>query len=576
MKLKFIRESIIINEKSSDYSGQPSEKAIKGFRLNILDYIKREFVNAVKKKGLLCVLDEKTKPLTLNIQYPKDMDILEPETIEVTDEIIRNGLDVDNIVENIKMSAEAQLKTTLDKTKLSEAIINEGPIANLFAKMVAKRQIKKEIKAENKEIKDAVAELNGLNPHEIVLENNKIVRISINAKYNKTDIDISCRLYEDLSIITAQLIETDRGYYIDEVEDFFGNKMDNLNSDLPIEDALQRIAEKIGVQIPEPKFNTITGRPDENTLQKRIKDDKILINLYNNDYINTNKSREIAKLLSNIKEDLNNPNDFAAYKKALSMATDKNGKYSPYTIGLIIQYMIKKEFQNCAEELRDTNTLRKFQKFIEKHLELDDIRDKLVTLKKDGNLKKFFGHKLEVVPLANCKVVTNTDYYEVGDTIELTVTPDEGFVFEKTPAIKDASGIKILSIDKNDEDNSYNITFIVHKVLENDLEILGKLVGKKDEKEKTKNTTVDVNNKEVVNKEDVKDEAPKKKNVKMSAKKVPTTPKTPVKKDYNKMLKDLRGLGLRIDTTKLFTRDEAGNINGVTPLFKQLKKTLRG
>ena len=69
MKLKFIKESIIINEKSPDAGEQPSEKAIKGFRLNILDYIKREFVNAVKKKGLLCVLDEKAKPITLNIQY---------------------------------------------------------------------------------------------------------------------------------------------------------------------------------------------------------------------------------------------------------------------------------------------------------------------------------------------------------------------------------------------------------------------------------------------------------------------------------------------------------------------------
>ena len=227
MKLKFIKESIIINEKSPDASEQPSEKAIKGFRLNILDYIKREFVNAVKKKGLLCVLDEKAKPITLNIQYPKDMNILEPETVEVTDEIIENGLDIDNIVENVKAAAEKQLKTTLDKTKLSEAIINEGPIANLFAKMAAKRQIKKEIKAENKEIKDAVVELNNLNPHEVVLENNKIVRISIIAKYNKTDIEISCKLYEDLPIITAQLMETDRGYYIDEVEDFFGNKMNN-------------------------------------------------------------------------------------------------------------------------------------------------------------------------------------------------------------------------------------------------------------------------------------------------------------------------------------------------------------
>ena len=93
-----------------------------------------------------------------------------------------------------------------------------------------KKQIKKEIKAENKEIKDAVIELNNLNPHEVVLENNKIVRISIIAKYNKTDIEISCKLYEDLPIITAQLMETDRSYYIDEVEDFFGNKMNNLNS----------------------------------------------------------------------------------------------------------------------------------------------------------------------------------------------------------------------------------------------------------------------------------------------------------------------------------------------------------
>ncbi len=549
MKLKFIKESIIINEKSSDTNVQPSEKAIKGFRLNILDYIKREFVNAIKKKGLLCVLDEKAKPITLNIQYPKDMNILEPETVEVTDEIIENGLDIDNIIENVKTAAEKQLKTTLDKTKLSEAIINEGPIANLFAKMAAKRQIKKEIKAENKEIKDAVVELNNLNPHEVVLENNKIVRISIIAKYNKTDIEISCKLYEDLPIITAQLMETDRGYYIDEVEDFFGNKMNNLNSDLPIEDALQRIAEKIGVQIPEPKFNTVTGRPDENTLQKRIKDDKILINLYNNDYIDTNRSREIAKILSNIKEDLNNPNDFAAYKKALSMATDKNGKYSPYTIGLIVQYMIKKEFQNCAKDLSDTTELRKFQKFIEKYLKLkklDDIKDKLVALKKDGNLDNFFKNKLKITPLDNCEVVPDVDYYDVSDTIKLTITPDKGFVFEKAPTIKSTADIKILSVDKDDENNSYNITFIVQQVLEDDLEISGKLVEKKD----------------------VKDEAPKEK------KKVKST-RTQPKTDYEEVLNAIKNLNLGIDTTELFTPDGKGNTKAME-LFNQLKKVLKG
>ena len=551
MKLKFIKESIIINEKSSDTSERPSEKAIKGFRLNILDYIKREFVNAIKKKGLLCVLDEKAKPMTLKIQRPKDMDILEPETVEVTDDMLKMdaGSAADAIIKDKKGRAKDSLEKLLDKTKLSEAIINEGPIANLFAKMAAKRQIKKEIKAENKEIKDAVAELNNLNPHEVVLENNKIVRISITAKYNKTDIEISCKLYEDLPIITAQLMETDRGYYIDEVEDFFGNKMDNLNSDLPIEDALQRIAEKIGVQIPEPKFNTITGRPDENTLQKRIKDDKILINLYNNDYIDTNKSREIAKLLSNIKEDLNNSNDFATYKKALSMATDKNGKYSPYTIGLILQYMIKKEFQNCAGELSDPTELRKFQNFIEKHLKLkklDDIRDKLVTLKKDGNLKKFFGHKLEIAPLANCEVVPDVNYYDVSDTIKLTITPDKGFVFEKAPTIKNTAGIKILGIDKDGENNSYNITFIVQQVLENDLEILGNLVKK----------------------EDVKDEAPKKKK---TVKPTGTQPKT----NYKKVLNAIKNLNLGIDTTELFTPDEEGNTKAME-LFNQLKKVLKG
>ena len=66
MKLKFIKESIIINEKSSDTDVQPSEKAIKGFRLNILDYIKRELdwledydKTKVEKKLVYCAeLDE--------------------------------------------------------------------------------------------------------------------------------------------------------------------------------------------------------------------------------------------------------------------------------------------------------------------------------------------------------------------------------------------------------------------------------------------------------------------------------------------------------------------------------------
>lgn len=557
MKLKFIKESIIIDEKNSNADDQPSKKALKGFRLNILDYIKREFVNTVKKKGLLCVLDEKSNPMTLKIQRPKNMDILKPETIKVTDDMLKMdaGNAANAIIKDIKGRAKDSLEKLLNKTNFnfSEAIINEGPVADLFAKMATKMQLKKEkgVEKNNRDttIKKLVETINARGASiPIEMETTQVVvYIKIAAEYDKTDIKISCRSVENLTILEAEIEESEdsRSYYISKVEDFFGNRMDNLNSDLPIEDALQRIAEKIDVQIPEPKFNTVTGRSGENTLQKRIKDDKILINLYNNDYIDANKSREIVKLLSNIKEDLNDPNDFAAYKKALSMATDKNGKHSPYIIGLILQYMIKKEFQNCAKELSDTNTLRKFQKFMEKHLELDDIRDKLVALKKDGDLKKFFGHKLEIAPLANCKVATDANYYEVGDSIELTITPDKGFVFEKAPTIKNTVGIKILSVDKDDENNSYNITFIVQQVLEDALEILGKLVEKKD----------------------VKDEAPKEKK---------TPAKTPIEKDYNKMLKDIKSLGLRIDTTKLFTRDEEGNINGVTPLFNQLKKILKG
>ena len=76
MKLKFIKESIIIDEKNSNVDDQPSKKTLKGFRSNILDYIKREFVNTVKKTGLLCVLDEKSNPMTLKIQRPKNMDII--------------------------------------------------------------------------------------------------------------------------------------------------------------------------------------------------------------------------------------------------------------------------------------------------------------------------------------------------------------------------------------------------------------------------------------------------------------------------------------------------------------------
>ena len=441
MKLKFIKESIIIDEKNSNVDDQPSKKALKGFRLNILDYIKREFVNTVKKKGLLCVLDEKSDPMTLKIQRPKNMDILKPETEEVTDNMLKMdaGNAADVIIKNIKERAEDSLEKLLNKTNFnfSEAIINEGPVADLFAKMAAKMQSKKEkgVEKNNRDtaIKKLVETINARGASiPIEMETKQVVYIKIAAEYDKTDIKISCRLAENLTIFEAEIEESEnsRSYYISKVKDFFNNEMDNLNSDLPIEDALQRIAKKIGVQIPEPKFNTVTGRPGENTLQKRIKDDKILTKLYYNseNYIDTNRSREIAKLLSNIKEDLNNSNDFATYKKALSMATDKNGEYSPYTIGLILQYMIKKEFQKCAEELlSNTTKLRKFQEFIEKHLELDDIQDKLVTLKKDGDLENFFGPNKEGVKdeapkkkttVKSARMQPKTDYKKVLKDIE--------------------------------------------------------------------------------------------------------------------------------------------------------------
>ena len=252
MKLKFIKESIIIDEKNSNADDQPSKKALKGFRLNILDYIKREFVNAVKKKGLLCVLDEKSNPMTLKIQRPKNMDILKPETIKVTDDMLKMnaGNAADAIIKDIKGRAKDSLEKLLNKTKLSEAIINEGPVAELFTKMAAKMQLKKEkgVEKNNRDaaIKKLVETINARGASISIEMETKpaVVYIKIAAEYDKTDIKISCRLVENLTILKAEIEESadSRSYYISNVEDFFGNRMDNLNSDLPIEDALQRIA----------------------------------------------------------------------------------------------------------------------------------------------------------------------------------------------------------------------------------------------------------------------------------------------------------------------------------------------
>lgn len=254
MKLKFIKESIIIDEKNSNVDDQPSKKALKGFRLNILDYIKREFVNTVKKKGLLCVLDEKSDPMTLKIQRPKNMDILKPEAVEVTDNMLKMdaGNAADEIIKNIRERAKDSLEELLNKTNFnfSEAIINEGPVADLFAKMAAKMQSKKEkgVEKNNRDtaIKKLVEAINARGASiPIEMETKQVVvYIKIAAEYDKTDIKISCRLVENLTILKAKIEESEdsRSYYISEVEDFFGNRMDNLNSDLPIEDALQRIA----------------------------------------------------------------------------------------------------------------------------------------------------------------------------------------------------------------------------------------------------------------------------------------------------------------------------------------------
>lgn len=256
MKLKFIKESIIIDEKNSNVDDQPSKKALKGFRLNILDYIKREFVNTVKKTGLLCVLDEKSDPMTLKIQRPKNMDILKPEAVEVTDNMLKMdaGNAADEIIKNIKERAKDSLEKLLllNKTNFnfSEAIINEGPVADLFAKMAAKMRLKKEkgVEKNNKDtaIKKLVEVINARGAS-IPIEmktTQVVVYIKIAAEYDKTDIKISCRSVENLTILKAEIEESadGRSYYISKVEDFFGNRMDNLNSDLPIEDALQRIA----------------------------------------------------------------------------------------------------------------------------------------------------------------------------------------------------------------------------------------------------------------------------------------------------------------------------------------------
>lgn len=403
MKLQFLKESAnILNEKTFK-SKKDNGLAALGYRNSVKNYIKKEFIKPFGERGYYAVLDNDD---VLKIGFKKKSKICDTIYINDSTEINFSGLSVAELDKTIHEWCQELVDNTFKEVKnkfafkkISEAIINEGPInfvknlaANLAAK-VAKTADKISTNSEKKNEWNAIAASIAKEPYTTTDGNYSII---VEASGSKDGLSIDLKAGDLIPLVQAPLAETDngRGYYFTELIDCNGNK-ETLGENITIEKVLQTIADKLSVNIKVklPDFDTADARNNDNKILAAVKkkNNKDLNALYNAGF------EDVAAILLGVNEDFNDVNIFNTYIKALNKVVGKNE-----ATGRVLSYIVAQEFPKIAE-----NDAKKIKDFITYHHnqgDLNKVKDLLIDAQKNSDFSKL----VIVKPEDEKKLATNT------------------------------------------------------------------------------------------------------------------------------------------------------------------------
>lgn len=387
MKLQFLKESAnILNEKTFK-SKKDNGLAALGYRNAVKNYIKKEFINPFDERGYYAVLDNDD---VLKIGFKKKSKICNTIYINDSTEINFSGLSVAELDKTIHEWCQELVDNTFKEVKnkfafkkISEAIINEGPInfvknlaANLAAK-VAKTADKISTNSEKKNEWNAIAANIAKEPYTTTDGNYSII---VEASGSKDGLSIDLKAGDLIPLVQAPLAETDngRGYYFTELIDCNGNK-ETLGENITVEKVLQTIADKLGVNIKVklPDFDTADARNNDNKILAAVKkkNNKDLNALYNAGF------EDVAAILLGVNEDFSNTNTFDTYNKALTKVMGKNE-----ATGRVLSYIVAQEFPKITEN--DAKKVKDFIKYHHNQGDLNKVKDLLIDAQKNSDFSK--------------------------------------------------------------------------------------------------------------------------------------------------------------------------------------------
>lgn len=447
MLIKFINENVI---------NEANKAANWAYKEDVYDFIDRDFCRTLKSKGYLCDLDKKAN--VIKIGMPKntklfEVSINEEQAADIPNlsDFSENGGDLgaadelkkylDTLIGDVWKEKSQEFYIDLSDIKLTEAILNEGPIGSFIKKVgqkiadtakdavkgVAKKfdDSKREAKKDFKQIFKAIEKVIKENPPKFS-DNIKDVVYDVTA--GKNEVKISATLKTPLTLIEIYLgeSESERGLFVSKIvqnkyivpADASTSIALSGNNPALIEKVLAKVAEKFGFKLEEPKFSTSDSRNASKTidaLNKTSVGKKYLDVLYNED-------PELVKVLLSLDEDAND--DIAAkYIKALQMSKTNTAKLN------IIKYFFENEFIANGikiDEKDETykNILNYFMFLKTDSATLNELKTKLAKTIKTHDWKS-------LVELMEVKinVKTASDKYSASVT-RAKINPNRPFAFK--------------------------------------------------------------------------------------------------------------------------------------------------
>lgn len=334
MHLKVVRRQTLVEKTFK--TPESSDLAKKGYRLEIIEFIKNDYNKALREKGFIAECSETSLKIALApkenflntdkwvIEIPQNMSSIEANQLLNRDEI--------------QKTLEETCKTYFKENNfiLQEGIINEGPVSDIFVKFAKKidaAKAEKKDKNATELLKKQIATELTKEAFEVAVENIKI-SIGLEIEVTKTGLEISCNLLKPCTIIQGELgiTKDEKGLYFKTVKGINGKELSGLTEETSIFEVLEKVADKLKVEMPKYKEVKAPEKNDNTKLKNKLSmETKGLTSLDKELY--KLMGDEVYDYLTGLKEDLEKK-DLTKYIKAYKAAKNNIQK------GAVTQWLL--------------------------------------------------------------------------------------------------------------------------------------------------------------------------------------------------------------------------------------------